>query len=234
MKINYIIVAIALICSCNSGPDIKTGMELPANFTYRYDKNSGVTHIQLDAEIDSIFLNALLDTGCPGLVIDKRIASKFPKLDSIRLSGGMTVEDVFYSYSNRKVRWKLFHDSIDVCFAGDTIRYDEFFVADLQKEYGVDVIINIPDSDTHIWYFDFENCRLDLIDGYKELICAENFDLTADIYYKDGYLCLKGFPFVFRGNNDVTLSQCFDVLIDTGTYGISLAMIGNPENYKEE
>lgn len=209
-------------------------MELPANFTYRYDKNSGVTHIQLDAEIDSIFLNALLDTGCPGLVIDKRIASKFPKLDSIRLSGGMTVEDVFYSYSKRKVRWKLFHDSIDVCFAGDTIRYDEFFVADLQKEYGVDVIINIPDSDTHIWYFDFENCRLDLIDRYKELICAENFDLTADIYYKDGYLCLKDFPFVFRGNNDVTLSQCFDILIDTGTYGISLAMIGNPENYKEE
>ena len=30
------------------------------------------------------------------------------------------------------------------------------------------------------------------------------------------------------------MSQCFDVLIDTGTYGISLAMIGNPENYKEE
>ena len=29
-------------------------------------------------------------------------------------------------------------------------------MADLQKEYGVDVIINIPDSDTHIWYFDFE------------------------------------------------------------------------------
>ena len=108
MKINYIIVAIVLICSCNSGPDIKTGMELPANFTYRYDKNSGVTHIQLNAEIDSVFLNALLDTGCPGLVIDKRIASKFPKLDSIRLSGGMTVEDVFYSYSKRKVRRKLF------------------------------------------------------------------------------------------------------------------------------
>ena len=106
-------------------------------------------------------------------------------------------------------------------------------MADLQKEYGVDVIINIPDSDTHIWYFDFENCRLDLKDGNKELICAENFDLTADIYYNDGYLCLKGFPFVFRGNDDVTFSQCFDVLIDTGTYGISLAMIGNPDNYNK-
>ena len=67
----------------------------------------------------------------------------------------------------------------------------------------------------------------------KELICAENFDLTADIYYNDGYLCLKGFPFVFRGNDDVTFSQCFDVLIDTGTYGISLAMIGNPDNYNK-
>ena len=234
MKIIGAILSIALICSCSSRPDIKTGTELHANFSYRYDKNSGVTHIQLNAEIDSICLNALLDTGCPGLVVDKRIASKFPKLDSIRLSGGMTVEDVFYSYSKRKVRWKLFQDSIDVCFAGDTIRYDKFFVADLQKEYGVDVIINIPDSDTHIWYFDFENCHLDLKDGYKELICAENFDLTTDVYYNDGYLCLKGFPFVFRGNNDVTLSQCFDILIDTGTYGISLAMIGNPENYKEE
>ena len=234
MKIIGAILSIALICSCGSRPDIKTGTELHANFSYRYDKNSGVTHIQLNAEIDSICLNALLDTGCPGLVVDKRIASKFPKLDSIRLSGGMTVEDVFYSYSKRKVRWKLFHDSIDVCFAGDTIRYDKFFVADLQKEYGVDVIINIPDSDTHIWYFDFENCRLDLKDGYKELICAENFDLTADVYYNDGYLCLKGFPFVFCGNNDVTLSECFDVLIDTGTYGISLAMIGDPENHEEE
>lgn len=234
MKIIGAILSIALICSCSSRPDIKTGTELHANFSYRYDKNSGVTHIQLNAEIDSICLNALLDTGCPGLVVDKRIASKFPKLDSIRLSGGMTVEDVFYSYSKRKVRWKLFQDSVDVCFAGDTIRYDKFFVADLQEEYGVDVIINIPDSDTHIWCFDFENCRLDLKDGYKELICAENFDLTADVYYSDGYLCLKGFPFVFCGNNDVTLSECFDVLIDTGTYGISLAMIGDPENHKEE
>lgn len=234
MKIIGAILSIALICSCSSRPDIKTGTELHANFSYRYDKNSGVTHIQLNAEIDSICLNALLDTGCPGLVVDKRIASKFPKLDSIRLSGGMTVEDVFYSYSKRKVRWELFQDSIDVCFAGDTIRYDKFFVADLQKEYGVDVIINIPDSDTHIWYFDFENCHLDLKDGYKELICAENFDLTTDVYYNEGYLCLKGFPFVFRGNNDVTLSKCFDVLIDTGTYGISLAMIGDPENHEEE
>lgn len=234
MKIIGAILSIALICSCSSRPDIKTGTELHDNFSYRYDKNSGVTHIQLNAEIDSICLNALLDTGCPGLVVDKRIASKFPKLDSIRLSGGMTVEDVFYSYSKRKVRWKLFHDSIDVCFAGDTIRYDKFFVADLQEEYGVDVIINIPDSDTHIWYFDFENCHLDLKDGYRELICAENFDLTTDVYYNDGYLCLKGFPFVFCGNNDVTLSECFDVLIDTGTYGISLAMIGDSENHKEE
>lgn len=126
MKIIGAILSIALICSCSFRPDIKTGTELHANFSYRYDKNSGVTHIQLNAEIDSICLNALLDTGCPGLVVDKRIASKFPKLDSIRLSGGMTIEDVFYSYSKRKVRWKLFHDSIDVCFAGDTIRYDKF------------------------------------------------------------------------------------------------------------
>lgn len=38
----------------------------------------------------------------------------------------------------------------------------------------------------------------------------------------------------FCGNNDVTLSECFDVLIDTGTYGISMAMIDDPENHKEE
>lgn len=30
------------------------------------------------------------------------------------------------------------------------------------------------------------------------------------------------------------MSECFDVLIDTGTYGISLAMIGDPENHKKE
>lgn len=234
MKIIVTIVAIALIFSCNSGPDIKIRAELPANFSYRYDKISGVTHIQMDAEVNDIRINALFDTGCPGLVVDERIASKFHRLDSIRLSGGMTVEDVFYSYSKRKVRWKLFHDSIDVCFAGDTVRYDKFFVTNLQKEYGVDAIINMPDSDIHIWDFDFENCRLDLRSEYKELISVETFDLTADLYYNDGYLCLKGFPFVFCGNDDITFSQCFDVLIDTGTYGISLAMIGNIENYKEE
>ena len=234
MKIIVAILSIALICSCNSRPDIKTGMELHANFSYRYDKNSGVTHIQLNAEIDSIFLNALFDTGCPGLVVDKRIASKFPELDSIRLSGGMTVEDVYFSYSKRKVRWKLYHDSIDVCFAGDTVRYDKFFVTDLYREYGVDAIISIPDSDSHIWYFDFENCHLDLRYDYIEPISVENVDLTTDIYYNDGYLCLKGFPFDFCGNNDVSLSQYFDVLIDTGTYGISLAMIGNLENHEEE
>lgn len=234
MRIIVTIFAIALMCSCNSRSDIKAEAGLPANFSYRYDKISGVTHIQMDAEVNDIRINALFDTGCPGLVVDERIASKFHRLDSIRLSGGMTVEDVFYSYSKRKVRWKLFHDSIDVCFAGDTVKYDKFFVTNLQKEYGVDAIINMPDSDTHIWDFDFENCRLDLRSEYKELISVETFDLTADLYYNDGYLCLKGFPFVFCGNDYITFSQCFDVLIDTGTYGISLAMIGNIENYKEE
>ena len=63
MKIIVTIVAIALIFSCNSGSDIKTEAGLPANFSYRYDKNSGVTHIQLDAEVNDIRINALFDTG---------------------------------------------------------------------------------------------------------------------------------------------------------------------------
>lgn len=232
MKVIYILFTIVLFCYCST-PKTKTETILPSNFFYRFDKKSGVTHIQMNAEIDSIVLNALFDTGCPSLVLDKNIAVKFPHLDSIRLSGGMTVEDVFYSYSSEKVRWKLFHDSIDVVIAGGTIRYENFFVTDLQKDYGVDAIINIPSSDAHIWHFDFENCRLNIDVGNDYITCAENFDLTSDIYYNDYYLCIKRFPFVFCGEDD-TLSTNFDLLVDTGTYGLSMAMIGNAESYKEE
>ena len=150
--------------ACNSVPEQKNEAVGSLNFSYRFDKRSGVTLINITARIDTIGLDALFDTGCPGLVLDKSIAAKLPYLDSIRLAGGMTVEDVEFSYSRRKARWKLFHNDIDVVMVGDTLRYEKFFVADLRNDYGADAIISIPKSDEHIWCFDFEDCRIDLED----------------------------------------------------------------------
>ena len=151
MRLLYALFPFALLYSCTSVPEQETVTAKPPNFSYRFDKKSGVTLINIEAQIDTVALDALFDTGCPGLVLDKSIAAKLPYLDSIRLAGGMTVEDVEFSYSRRKARWKLFHNDIDVVMVGDTIRYEKFFVADLLNAYGADAIISIPKSDEHIW-----------------------------------------------------------------------------------
>ena len=222
-----------LLCGCSSSPEQNNEMTKPSNFSYRFDKKSGVTLINIAAQIDTIALDALFDTGCPGLVLDKSITAKLPYLDSVRLAGGMTVEDVEFSYSRRKARWKLFHNDIDVVMVGDTLRYDKFFVADLQKDYGADAIISIPKSDEHIWCFDFENCRIDLEYGNDLVAPIEEPDLVTDIYFYEYYPCVKNFPIVFNGAGD-TLSTSFDLLVDTGTYGSSMTMICEPESYKKE
>lgn len=233
MKVIYILFSVALLFSCNSNPVQQTRIVLPSNFSYRFDKKSGVTLINIAARIDTIALDALFDTGCPGLVLDKSIAAKLPYLDSIRLAGGMTVEDVEFSYSRRKARWKLFHNDIDVVMVEDTLRYEKFFVADLRNDYGADAIISIPESDEHIWCFDFENCRIDLEDGNDFTAPVENSDLATDLYFNENYLCVRNFPIVFNGADD-TLSTSFDLLVDTGTYGPSITMICEPESYKKE
>lgn len=235
MRVLYILffLSIVLLCGCSSTPEQNNEMTEPSNFSYRFDKKSGVTLINIAAQIDTIALDALFDTGCPGLVLDKSIAAKLPYLDSIRLAGGMTVEDVEFSYSRRKARWKLFHNDIDVVMVGDTLRYEKFFVADLQKDYGADAIISIPKSDEHIWCFDFENCRIDLEDGNDLSAPIENPDLVTDVYFNENYPCVKNFPIVFNGAGD-TLSTSFDLLVDTGTYGPSMTMICEPESYKKE
>ncbi len=224
---------IVLLYACGSVPEQDNVSVLPSNFSYRFDKKSGVTLINIAARIDTIALDALFDTGCPGLVLDKNVAVKLPYLDSIRLAGGMTVEDVEFSYSRRKARWKLFHNDIDVIMVGDTLRYDKFFVADLQNDYGADAIISIPKSDEHVWHFDFENCRIDLEDGNDHATPIENPDLVTDIYFNENYPCVRNFPIVFNGAGD-TLSTSFDLLVDTGTYGPSMTMICGPESYKKE
>lgn len=150
MRLLYALFPFALLYSCTSVPEQETVAAKPPNFSYRFDKKSGVTLINIEAQIDTVALDALFDTGCPGLVLDKSIAAKLPYLDSIRLAGGMTVEDVEFSYSRRKARWKLFHNDIDVVMVGDTIRYEKFFVADLLNAYGADAIISIPKSDEHL------------------------------------------------------------------------------------
>lgn len=233
MKVIYILFSIALLFSCNSDPVQQTRIVPPSNFSYRFDKKSGVTLINIVARIDTIALDALFDTGCPGLVLDKSIAAQLSYLDSIRLAGGMTVEDVEFSYSRRKARWKLFHSDIDVVMVGDTLRYENFFVADLRNAYGADAIISIPKSDEHIWCFDFENCRIDLEDGNNIATLIENPDLVTDIYFNENYPCVKNFPIVFNGAGD-TLSTSFDLLVDTGTYGPSMTMICEPEAYQKE
>ena len=224
---------IVLLYACGSVPEQINVSVLPSNFSYRFDKKSGVTLINIAARIDTIALDALFDTGCPGLVLDKNIAAKLPYLDSIRLAGGMTVEDVEFSYSRRKARWKLFHNDIDVIMVGDTLRFDKFFVADLRNDYGSDAIISIPKSDEHVWRFDFENCRIDLEDGNDFAAPIENPDLVTDIYFNENYPCVRNFPIVFHGVSD-TLSTSFDLLVDTGTYGPSMTMICGPESYKKE
>ncbi len=233
MRLIYILLPVVLLYACASVPEQKNETVGPPNFSYRFDKKSGVTLINIAAQIDTIALDALFDTGCPGLVLDKNIAAKLPYLDSIRLAGGMTVEDVEFSYSRRKARWKLFHNDIDVVMVGDTLWYDKFFVADLRNAYGADAIICIPKSDEHIWCFDFENCRIDLEVGNDFVASVGNPDLATDIYFNENYLCVKNFPIVFNGADD-TLSTSFDLLIDTGTYGTSMTMICEPESYKKE
>ena len=233
MRLIYILLSVVLLYACTSVPEQKNETVEPPNFSYRFDKKSGVTLINIAARIDTIALDALFDTGCPGLVLDKSIAAKLPYLDSIRLAGGMTVEDVEFSYSRRKARWKLFHSDVDVVMVGDTLRYEKVFVADLRNAYGADAIISIPKSDEHIWCFDFENCRIDLEDGNDLATPIENPDLVTDIYFNEDYPCVRNFPIVFNGTDD-TLSTSFDLLIDTGTYGSSLTMICGPEAYKKE
>ncbi len=233
MRVLYALLPFVLLYACASVPEQENVTAEPSNFSYRFDKKSGVTLINIVAQIDTIALDALFDTGCPGLVLDKSIAAKLPYLDSIRLAGGMTVEDVVFSYSRRKARWKLFHNDIDVVMFGDTIRYEKFFVADLQKDYGADAIISIPESDGHIWSFDFENCRIDLDGGDDYAARIEEYDLATELYFNENYLCVRNFPIIFQGAGGM-LSTLFDLLVDTGTYGLSMAMIGKPESYKKE
>lgn len=224
---SFLLLTVLLFSGCLPHQEKSAKQVVEPNFSFRYDRGSGATLMRLDASIDTIRLDAFFETGCPGLVLDNSIAKQLPYLDSVRLAGGMTVEDVSFSYSGRSRRWKLYHKDIDVIIDSTIVNYDKFFVADIKRDYGMDALIPIPEPDRHTWSIDFENCRIGLSENLESVI-PDEYDLATDIYFDTDKLCIKNFPFVFSG-----LSTKFDMIIDTGTYGISMAIISAPDNYSE-
>lgn len=229
--INYILIIICIsVISCRQEVAVTAILEAEdGNFTYSAESSTRL--IIMDIPIGSGKSSMIFDTGGLGLLLDSLTAAQCLNMKKLEREGKATESSVYFPAASRDFFGTTYFHPIDIPFYGGTLHYDWFMVFDgLKDEFEYDGIFSIPQDDTHIWNFDFENLSIsvsDVLSGNQRDSC----DFFCNIERRGEKIYLTDFPICFSGKERLAMNQ--ELLLDTGCSS-ALAFNFNEEELEEE
>ena len=199
--------------------------------TFTYSAEGSTRLIIMDIPIGSGKSSLIFDTGGLGLLLDSLTAAQCLNMKKLEREGKATESSVYFPAASRDFFGTTYFHPIDIPFYGGTLHYDWFMVFDgLKDEFEYDGIFSIPQDDTHIWNFDFENLSIsvsDVLSGNQRDSC----DFFCNIERRGEKIYLTDFPICFSGKERLAMNQ--ELLLDTGCSS-ALAFNFNEEELEEE
>lgn len=199
------------------------------NFTYSTDNSTRL--LIMDIPIGSGKSSMIFDTGGLGLLLDSLTAAQCLNMKKFEREGKSTQSSVYFPAASRDFYGTTYFHPIDIPFYGGTLHYDWFMVFDgLKDEFEYDGIFSIPQDDTHIWNFDFDNLSIyvsDVLSDNQRNSC----DFVCDVERRGEKIYLTDFSICFSGKERLSMRQ--ELLLDTGCSS-ALAFNFNEEELEEE
>ena len=199
------------------------------NFTYSTDNSTRL--LIMDIPIGSGKSSMIFDTGGLGLLLDSLTAAQCLNMKKLEREGKSTQSSVYFPAASRDFYGTTYFHPIDIPFYGGTLHYDWFMVFDgLKDEFEYDGIFSIPQDDTHIWNFDFDNLSIyvsDVLSDNQRNSC----DFVCDVERRGEKIYLTDFSICFSGKERLSMRQ--ELLLDTGCSS-ALAFNFNEEELEEE
>ena len=209
----YLLILCFSVVSCRQ--EIASTAVLDAedgNFTYSAEGSTRL--IIMDIPIGSGKNSLIFDTGGLGLLLDSLTAAQCLNMKKLEREGKATESSVYFPAASRDFFGTTYFHPIDIPFYGGTLHYDWFMVFDgLKDEFQYDGIFSIPQDDTRIWNFDFEDLSIsvsDVLSGSQRDSC----DFVCNIERRGEKIYLTDFPISFSGEDKLSMKQ--ELLLDTG------------------
>lgn len=222
-----IILIFAISCRQNMS---STTMLNSEDGKFTYSSNGSNRLMIMEFPIGSENCSMIFDTGGLGLLLDSHTAEQCLNMKRLESQGKVTESSVYFPAVASDFVGKTYFCPIDIPFYGGTLHYDWFMVFDgLKEEFGYDGIFSIPQDDTHIWNFDFENFLITVSEGSH----MDNCDFVCDVKRDGEKIHLIDFPISFSGNQDSVISMKQDLLLDTGCSS-AIALYFNEDELVEE
>lgn len=182
------------------------------NFTYSAEGSTRL--LIMDIPIGSGKSSLIFDTGGLGLLLDSLTAAQCLNMKKLEREGKSTESSVYFPAASRDFFGTTYFHPIDIPFYGGTLHYDWFMVFDgLKDEFEYDGIFSIPQDDTRIWNFDFENLSISVSDALS-VSQRDSCDFVCNIERRGEKIYLTDFPICFSGKERLSMNQ--ELLLDTG------------------
>ena len=212
--INFILFIICiLVISCRQEVAVTAILEAEdGNFTYSAEGSTRL--IIMDIPIGSGKSSLIFDTGGLGLLLDSLTAAQCLNMKKLEREGKSTESSVYFPAASRDFFGTTYFHPIDIPFYGGTLHYDWFMVFDgLKDEFEYDGIFSIPQDDTRIWNFDFENLSISVSDALS-VSQRDSCDFVCNIVRRGEKIYLTDFPISFSSEDKLSMKQ--ELLLDTG------------------
>lgn len=229
-SINLLLILCFFLTSCKQDIASMSIIE-PRDGNFTYSTNGSTRLLIMDIPIGSGKSSLIFDTGGLGLLLDSLTAAQCLNMKKLEREGKATESSVYFPAASRDFFGTTYFHPIEIPFYGGTLHYDWFMVFDgLKDEFEYDGIFSIPQDDTRIWNFDFENLSISVSDmlsvGQKD-----SCDFVCNIERRGEKIYLTDFPMSFSGNEKLSMKQ--ELLVDTGCSS-SLAFNFNEGELEEE
>lgn len=226
----YLLILCFSVVSCRQ--EIASTAVLEAeDGTFTYSAEGSTRLIIMDIPIGSGKSSLIFDTGGLGLLLDSHTAAQCLNMKKLEREGKATESSVYFPAASRDFFGTTYFHPIDIPFYGGTLHYDWFMVFDgLKDEFEYDGIFSIPQDDTRIWNFDFEDLSIsvsDVLSGNQRDSC----DFFCNIERRGEKIYLTDFPICFSGKERLAMNQ--ELLLDTGCSS-ALAFNFNEGELEEE
>ena len=226
----YLLILCFSVVSCRQ--EIASTAVLDAedgNFTYSAEGSTRL--IIMDIPIGSGKSSLIFDTGGLGLLLDSLTAAQCLNMKKLEREGKATESSVYFPAASRDFFGTTYFHPIDIPFYGGTLHYDWFMVFDgLKDEFQYDGIFSIPQDDTRIWNFDFEDLSISVSDVLS-VSQKDSCDFVCNIERRGEKIYLTDFPISFSGEDKLSMKQ--ELLLDTGCSS-ALAFNFNEGELEEE
>ena len=229
--IDYLLIIIcisAISCRQDGAPAATLEAE---NGKFTYSAEGSTRLLIMDVPIGSGMSSLIFDTGGLGLLLDSLTAAQCLDMKKLEREGKSTQSSVYFPAASRDFYGTTYFHPIDIPFYGGTLHYDWFMVFDgLKDEFEYDGIFSIPQDDTRIWNFDFENLAISVSDSLA-VSHKDSCDFVCNIERRGEKIYLTDFPISFSGKEKLSMKQ--ELLLDTGCSS-ALAFNFNEGELEEE